>query len=76
MEEKSAATAYTLDEVKEEVRKSHDEIKQHVDLMENKVKNIEEKFVDFGLRIGAIVQNICSSLFDPQGSQSANWKSY
>ena len=50
MEEESAAIAHALDEVKEEVHKRHDAIKQHVDLMENKVKNIEEKFVDFALR--------------------------
>ena len=76
VEEESAATRRSLEEVKEEMRIKYDETKQQVDILENKVKNIEKNVEDFVKLIGTTVQNVCTSLFDPSGSQSTNWKSY
>jgi chaperonin cofactor prefoldin len=75
-EEESTATRQSLGELKEEMRNHYEEIKQQVDVLENMVKTMEKKFEDLSMRIFTILQNICTSLLDPNASQSATWKSY
>ena len=76
VEEESATTRRALDEVREEMRNRYEETKQQVDMLENKVKNMEKKFEDLSMRMFTVMLNICTSLLDPKGSQSPNWKSY
>ena len=58
------------------MRNRYEETKQQIDMLENKVKNMEKKFEDFSMRIFTTMQNMCTALLDPQGSKSTNWKSY
>ena len=76
VEEVSSATRRSLDDLKGEVRNRYDEIQQRVDVIENKMKTMETKREDISMQMFPIMQNICTSLLDPQGSQSAQWKSY
>ena len=76
LEEESGATRRSLEDFNEEMHIRYEEAKHHVDTLEIKAKNMERKLEDFSMCIYTIMQNICTSLLDPQGSQSTNWKSY
>jgi hypothetical protein len=62
VKEESTATRRSLAELKEEMRNRYEVTKQHIDILENKVKTIEKKFDDLSTRIFTIMQNICTSL--------------
>ncbi|CAF4422463.1 unnamed protein product [Rotaria sp. Silwood2] len=76
VEEESNATRHSIEEFKQEMRNRYDETKQQVEVLEEKVKKIEKNFDNFSVRIGEIIQNICSTLLDPQTSQGQHWKTY
>ena len=76
VEEESSATRNALEELKEEMRLRYEDTKQQVVVLENKVKSIENKHDDLAARTFTILQNICTTLLDPQGSQGAKWKAY
>ena len=62
--------------LKEEMCGRWEEAKRQVETVENKVNTIERKVEDFSLRVYTIIQNICTSMLDPKGSQGDKWKSY
>jgi hypothetical protein len=76
VEEESNATRTTLGELKDEMRNLYEETKEQVVVLEKKVKTIETKFEDLTFRLSTVMQNICMTLLDSQGSQDPNWKSY
>ena len=76
IEEESSATRRTLEELKEEMRSWYEETRKHVDMLETKVMNMEKKLEEFSMQVFTTTQNMCTSLLDPQGAQSTNWKSY
>ncbi|CAF5129154.1 unnamed protein product, partial [Rotaria magnacalcarata] len=76
VEEESSATRQSLIEFKQEIRSSYEATQQQVEVLEEKVKKMEKKFEDLFLRTCTIIQNICTTLLDPQSSQGQNWKSY
>ena len=76
IEEESSATRRSLEDLKEEMRSRYEETRKHVDMLETKVMNMEKKLEEFSLQVFTTMQNMCTSLLDPQGSQSTNWKSY
>ena len=76
VEEESTNTRRSIEAVKEEWTKRYDETYHQVNLLENKLVATEKNFADVITRLSTIMQNICSSLLNPQGSQGVNWKSY
>ena len=76
VEEESKATRQSFSDLKEELQSRSEEMKQQVDMVENKLKLVQKKFEDFSMRISTLMQNMCTSLIDPQGSQSPKWKAY
>jgi hypothetical protein len=66
----------SIGEIKEEMCGRWEEAKRQVETVENKVNAIERKVEDFSLRVYTIIQNICTSMLDPKGSQGDKWKSY
>ena len=66
----------SIGEIKEEMGGRWEEAKRQVDTLENKVNTIERKVEDFSLRVYTVIQNICTSMLDPKGSQGDKWKSY
>ena len=76
VEEEPNATRQSLIEFKQEIRSAHEKTQQQVEVLEEKVKAIEKKVEDLFLRTYTIIQNICTTLHDPQSSQGHNWKSY
>jgi chemotaxis protein histidine kinase CheA len=76
VEEESSATRGALTEVKCELQKRYEETQQYVKNLENNVKMLEMKLEDLSVQTLTMLQNICTSLLDPQGVQSTKWKSY
>ena len=76
VEQESNATRQSLIEFKQEIRSTQEKAQQQVEVLEEKVKAIEKKAEDLSLRTYTIIQNICTTLHDPQSSQGHNWKSY
>ena len=76
VEEESSATRRSLEELKEEMRTRYEESRQHVEVLEKKIMNMEKKSEVFASQICAIMQNVCTSILDPPGTQGASWKSY
>lgn len=66
----------SIGEIKDEMCIRWEAAKKQVDALENKVKIIESKMADVSMRVYTIIQNICTSLLDPQGVQGGNWKTY
>ncbi len=76
VEEESAATRQAIEELKEEVYRQREIVMQRVDYLESKISTLETKHEELSTRTYAILQNICSSLLNPQGSKGASWKAY
>ncbi|CAF2786357.1 unnamed protein product, partial [Rotaria sp. Silwood2] len=76
VEEESVATRLVFDELKKEMIARYEVTKQQVDELEKKVGTMETKFQELSKQVFTIMQNICTSLLDPQGAQNANWKTY
>jgi hypothetical protein len=76
VEDESSATRLAFNELREEMRNRYEETKQQVVVLENKVINMEKRYDEFCMRTLTMLQNMCTSLWDPIGSQSANWKGY
>ena len=54
----------------------YEETKQQVELLDNQVKTMERKYEDLAVRVYEILENLCTSIMDPQMAQRPNWKSY
>ncbi|CAF3896328.1 unnamed protein product [Rotaria sp. Silwood1] len=76
VEEESNSTRHSIDELKQEIRNRYEEVKQQAAVLEEKIKVMEKKFLDFSIRTGEIIQNICTTLMEPQNSQGQQWKAY
>ncbi len=58
VEEESSAKGQSLVELQEELRNRYEETKQHVNMLENKVVTMENKFEDLSLPMDTLMQNI------------------
>ncbi|CAF3184528.1 unnamed protein product [Rotaria sp. Silwood2] len=76
VEEESNATRRSFEELKEEMKTRYEETKQQVEVLDNQMKTMEKKFEDLKVRVFTILENVCTSILDPQISQRSNWKSY
>jgi hypothetical protein len=76
VEEESVGTRQSLGELKEEMYRYREETMHRVEILETKIKTIEKKVEDLSLRTFTILQNICTSLLDPQSSEGTSWKVY
>jgi hypothetical protein len=76
VEEEPVGTRQSLEELKEEMCRYREETMHRFDILETKIKTIEKKVEDLSLRTFTILQNICTSLLDPQGSEGTSWKVY
>ncbi|CAF2948789.1 unnamed protein product [Rotaria sp. Silwood2] len=76
VEEESNSTRQSIEELKKEMKNHYEETKQQVAELEEKVMVMEKKFYDFSVRTGEIIQNICTTLMEPQNSQGQQWKTY
>ena len=72
MEEEWRATRRSLEDLKGEMRIPYDDTKQHVDMLEAKLKITAEKIEDFSMSVFTTMQNICISLQNPLDSQSTD----
>ena len=72
----SVATRSALVELKDDLRNRYEEMKQHVDMLEKKVDTMENKLENLTKRVIPIIRNICTTLWDPKGSQGEKWESY
>ncbi|CAF1270020.1 unnamed protein product [Adineta ricciae] len=76
MEEVAVRTRQSLAELKQEITTRYSETKQQTDQLENNLMNMEQKFADFSMKTITMLQNVCTTLLDPQGSQSNKWKAH
>ena len=76
IEEESSAARRSIEELKDEMRSRYEETRKHVDMLETKVMNMEKKLDEFSMQVFTTMQNMCTSLLDPQGAPNTNWKSY
>ncbi|CAF1296445.1 unnamed protein product [Rotaria sp. Silwood1] len=76
VEEESNATRRSFEELKEEMKTRYEETKQQVEVLDNQIKAMEKKFEDLKVRVFTILENMCTSILDPQITQRSNWKSY
>ncbi|CAF3942531.1 unnamed protein product [Rotaria sp. Silwood1] len=76
VEEESNSIRHSINELKQEIRNRYEEVKQQAAVLEEKIKVMEKKFLDFSIRTGEIIQNICTTLMEPQNSQGQQWKAY
>lgn len=76
VEEEFKATRSALESLKVEMQNQYKVAQQQVDLVENKVITLEKKLETFSTQISVIVENLCTSMVDPQGAQGTKWKAY